>query len=122
MELKGLCLCGGNICRFDFDLPMPSFGVVAAGATVGEARKGRLVPHHHFFMAYGDRLAARCLLSPDDVAVTQYLGGEELSVENAGAGYAAVLLKLGDSTVTLGGGKLSGGRLKNYYPKGLRIR
>ena len=118
----GLCLCGNNISRFDFDLPVPPFGVVAVGVAVGEARKGRITPHHHFFMAYGQRFTVKVELSPDDPAVAKYLAGEEIAVDSAANGYAAVMLACGDTTVSLGGGKLSGGRLKNYYPKGLRVR
>lgn len=119
---SGLCLCGSNISRFDFDLPIPPFGVVAAGVTVGEVRKGRLTPHHHFFMAYGNALSVKCVLNADDPSVTKYLAGEELAVDSSESGYAAVLLRLGNAEISLGGGKLSCGRLKNYYPKGLRVR
>lgn len=118
----GLCLCGNNIFAFDSDLPIPPFGVVAAGVAVGEARKGRITPHHHFFMARGTEFSVKVVLSPDDSRVTQYLAGEEISIDSAASGYAAVLLRMGDREIPLGGGKLSGGRLKNYYPKGLRVR
>ena len=124
--LPGLCLCGNNASAFPahecLDFPIPPFGVVAVGAVIGEVRKGRIVPHHHFFMAYGQDCRLRCLLEPGDPAVAGYLAGEEISVNVDGSGFAAVLVKLGDSGVSLGGGKLSGGRLKNYYPKGLRVR
>ena len=46
---------------------------------------------------------------------TKYQAGEELAVEN-GAGF--VLACYGG--LTLGWGKVSGGRMKNHYPKGLR--
>ena len=46
-------------------------------------------------------------------------GGEEIEApEIAGKGYVAVLYE----GASLGGGKLSDGRLKNHYPKGLRIQ
>ena len=125
-SLSGLCLCGGNIAAFpaheSLNFPLPPFGVVSAGVTVGECRKGRIVPHHHFFMAYGGKFAAKCVLEPADDAAAHYLAGEEIAVVSTDSGFAAVLVKLGDTAVTIGGGKLSGGRLKNYYPKGLRVR
>lgn len=125
-SLSGLCLCGGNIAAFpareSLKFPLPPFGMVSVGVTVGECRKGRIIPHHHFFMAYGGEFWAKCVLDPADDAVARYLAGEEISVASAESGFATVLLKLGDTAVTLGGGKLSGGRLKNYYPKGLRVR
>lgn len=124
--LPGLCLCGSNASAFParehLNFPIPPFGVVAVGAVIGEVRKGRIVPHHHFFMAYGQDFYLRCLLEPDDPAVAGYLAGEEISADVDGSGFAAVLVKLGEGGVPLGGGKLSGGRLKNYYPKGLRVR
>ncbi len=125
-SLKGLTLCGGNVTAFParetLSFPIPPFGVVAAGVAVGEVRKGRLIPHHHFFMAYGDECAVRCVLSPDDERVARYLAGEEIAVDSSLSGFASMMLSVGDAAVTLGGGKASGGRLKNYYPKGLRVR
>ncbi|MBQ9785623.1 MAG: SAM-dependent methyltransferase [Clostridia bacterium] len=94
---------------------------VAMGVPLGEERKGRIVPHHHFFMAYGKECLSRVILSPLDARVRKYLGGEEIDVPADCKGYTAVLLSLGDGLLTLGGGKAVGGRLKNYYPKGLRI-
>lgn len=118
----GLFMCGSNVARFDYDLPIPPFGVVAAGVAVGEVRKGRITPHHHFFMAYGTDFSVQVVLDADDPAVSKYLAGEEIAVDSSESGYAAVLLRMGDAEIPLGGGKLSGGRLKNYYPKGLRVR
>ena len=124
--LTGLCLCGGNAASFpiheEIDFPLPPFGIVSVGATLGELRKGRLVPHHHFFMAFGNVCCSRLILDPCDEAVTRYLAGEEISVDPTLSGYTTVLLQCGDTALTLGGGKAVGGRLKNYYPKGLRSR
>ena len=118
--LPGLMLCGGNLTAFDGDLPIPPAGVVSAGVTLGELRRGRIVPHHHLFMAYGKEFPAKLVLAPEDARVMRYLAGEE--IESDAAGYTAVLLDFGGTHLTLGGGKSSGGRLKNYYPKGLRVR
>ena len=63
---------------------------------------------------------AKLVLAPEDARVMRYLAGEE--IESDAAGYTAVLLDFGGALLTLGGGKSSGGRLKNYYPKGLRVR
>ena len=84
-------------------------------------RKGRLVPHHHFFSAYGAALRSRVILSPESEETKKYLLGEEIGVQDA-KGYTAVLLRVGEEVVSLGGGKAVDGRLKNYYPKGLRVR
>ena len=121
---EGLLLCGGNAVhlpiRESVAFSIPPFGVVSLGVTLGEIRKGRVVPHHHFFTAYGNDLHAKALFSPDDAAIARYLAGEEIDVAPALSGYTAVLLRVGDCAVTLGGGKAVSGRLKNYYPKGLR--
>ena len=124
--LGGLCLCGGTVSAFpvreEMDFPIPPFGVVSVGAALGTVQKGRMIPHHHFFMAYGTGFASRLILEPDEDAVVRYLAGEEIACEATLHGFTALLLRLGETAVTLGGGKASGGRLKNYYPKGLRVR
>ncbi len=106
--------------RIAFPAPKPGTGV-ATGVPVGEERKGRILPHHHFFMAYGKECLSKCILAPDDPRVTKYLRGEEIEAAPSLKGYTAVLLTCGEELISLGGGKASGGRLKNYYPKGLRI-
>ena len=119
-------LCGGNATlmsnRRAVGLPIGAFGAVAIGAVIGEVRKGRIVPHHHFFTAFGTEMKSRAVLDPDDPRVAAYVAGEEIDVPSECKGYTAVLLRVGDACITLGGGKASGGRLKNYYPKGLRVR
>lgn len=122
----GLFACGSNTVLFEagerLGFPIPPAGVVALGAALGEIRKGRLVPHHHFFTAYGHRMKQKQILDPNDPAVTAYLAGEEIAVSEDLCGFSALLLAVGDAAVTLGGGKAVGGRLKNHYPKGLRVR
>lgn len=124
--LPDLCYCGGNVASVGahraLQFPIPPFGVIALGAAVGEIRKGRLVPHHHFFTAYGEKCLCRVLLASEAPATAQYLAGEEIAVDLDRRGIAAVLLRVGEEAISLGGGKASGGRLKNYYPKGLRVR
>ena len=48
----------------------------------------------------------------------KYLAGDEIPQSFAGNGFCAVLYK----GAPIGGGKASGGMIKNHYPKGLRIR
>ena len=58
-----------------------------------------------------------CLdFAPDDMRLAAFLRGEEIEGPQEGRGYCGVSV----SGVVLGFGKLSGGRLKNHYPKGLR--
>ena len=102
------------------DFPTPSYGVFAAGVAIGTLTKGRIVPHHQFFSAYGTIFRRQLQLSADDARVARYLAGEELAAPELSGqdGFAAVLFE----GSTLGGGKAVGGRLKNHYPKGLRNR
>jgi NOL1/NOP2/fmu family ribosome biogenesis protein len=55
------------------------------------------------------------MLSPDDSRVEAYLRGEEIALEEK-KGYAVLYC----GSCPLGGVKISGGRGKNLYPKGLR--
>jgi len=88
----------------------------SAGVTVGLPQKGRVIPHHSFFMAYGAFFKRRIVLSDGDARIGKYLHGEsiETDVEN---GFACVFY----SSAPLGGAKVTSGEAKNYYPKGLRI-
>lgn len=90
---------------------------VRTGVFAGTVKKGRFEPAHHLFMAYGAECANRELLSLGDPRVEQYLQGMTLRPETAGEGWCAVLI----DGFPLGGGKVSGGVLKNHYPKGLRL-
>lgn len=120
-----LLLRHGNVCAFpvlnELQFPLPEQSV-AIGTPIGEERKGRIVPHHHFFMSYGTEFLSKLILSPDDERLARYLLGEEIDVPTECQGYTAVLLSIGDATISIGGGKAVGGRLKNYYPKGLRAK
>ncbi len=102
------------------DIPLPPRGIFAAGVCVGTLQKGRLVPHHQLFSAYGTDFRRQLALADGDPRVGQYLRGEEIAApELAGENGFAALLYEG---APLGGGKAVDGRLKNHYPKGLRNR
>lgn len=121
-KLEGLCMIGGNLALFPLhlQLPLPYAGVVSAGVTLGSVRKGRLIPHHHYFSAFGKDFISKHYEMPESDVVLRYISGEETDVAAECFGYTALMLKVGDDAVTLGGGKVVDGRLKNYYPKGLR--
>ena len=55
-------------------------------------------------------------LTLDDPRTAAWLRGEEINAATAQSGWCAVLV----DGFPLGGGKASGGRIKNHYPKGLR--
>ncbi|MEE0968430.1 MAG: hypothetical protein U0M06_03555 [Clostridia bacterium] len=95
---------------------LPDRCVKSPGVPVGELQKGRVIPHHNFFMAYGSFFKRKIVLAADDGRVVKYLHGESIEC-NAEKGFAAVTF----GKAVLGGAKVSGNEAKNYYPKGLRI-
>ena len=109
--------CGENLVLISHGMPIPPRSVFSAGVLIGEIRGKNLFPSHQFFSAYGELFKIKIDLSEDEAKL--YLAGEELNVQRESAsGYCALIYK-GSS---LGGGKISLGRVKNHYPKGLRIR
>lgn len=108
---------GDNVFISKIELPVLPFGVVSCGVCVGEVKKDRLEPAHQFFKAFGCEFKNKVQLEKEDKRVEQFLRGNEIECD-AKNGFASVLF-LG---VPLGGGKVVQGRLKNHYPKGLRIQ
>ena len=107
------------------EIALPEYGVFASGVCVGELERGRFVPHHQLFSAYGDLFARKLMLGSADERVKKYLEGLEISSDGLGVignakdtGFAAVIV----DGAALGGGKVSGNVCKNHYPKGLRNR
>lgn len=115
-----LCGLGDRIAFCPF--PVPPQNVFAAGVTLGTVEKGRLVPHHQLFRALGRCFRRKLELPPGDPRLPQYLSGAELPCEAGeygenGDGWAVVTT----CGIPLGGVKISSGRAKNHYPKGLRL-
>lgn len=109
---------GENIVLISHGVPVPPNSVFSAGVLLGEIRKGILTPHHQFFSAYGASFKRKRELSGEPTELAKYLRGEEIDAGGVPSGWCA-LTYLGAS---VGGGKCSGGRIKNHYPKGLRNR
>lgn len=98
---------------------LPAWGrlrLMRAGVEAGKLIKGRFEPAHGLFMAFGTACRNAERLALDDPRTAAWLRGEEISAATAGNGYCAVLV----DGFPLGGGKVSGGRVKNRYPRGLR--
>ena len=92
-------------------------GVLRAGIPLCERKGKRWEPCHGLFLAAHPQDLNLCLdFAPDDMRLAAFLRGEEIEGPQEGRGYCGVSV----SGVVLGFGKLSGGRLKNHYPKGLR--
>lgn len=111
----GLAVLRENAVIAD-DLNAPT-GTFSCGVTLGEVSKGRLIPHHHFFSAYGNEFLRRVDLSIDDPRLSAYLRGEGFVAEIKN-GWCVVTV----GGIAVGGGKAVDGYVKNHYPKGLRLR
>jgi NOL1/NOP2/fmu family ribosome biogenesis protein len=86
------------------------------GVTLGEVKKGIFFPHQQLISAYGNQMTNKENLPHGDARIQKYLRGEEIEAKEARDGWCAVCYE----GVALGGGKVSGGKIKNHYPKGLR--
>ncbi len=109
---------GENIVLVSHDCPIPKRSVFMSGTLLGEIRGSALIPSHQFFSVYGELFKSQARLTKDDARVEKYLRGEEIDDKDGLKGWCAVTFE----GATLGGGKASGGRIKNHYPKGLRTR
>ncbi|MBO5784063.1 MAG: hypothetical protein J6R33_03740 [Clostridia bacterium] len=105
----------GNAVYAPPSLPLEHCTAFSCGVAIGEVRKNYLLPHHQFFMALGQQFNRRIELSLDDPDLLRYLRGEEIAAD-CGNGWAVVTV----CGCAVGGAKVSGGRAKNHYPKGLR--
>ena len=106
----------GSPVYFTPDLPIEKGVAFACGVTIGELRKNYIQPHHQFFMAMGRDFRRKIELSADSETLARYLHGEEIEAEGEN-GWAVVTV----DGCAVGGAKVSGGRAKNHYPKGLRM-
>ena len=97
--------------------PQTGLHVLRAGVFVGSVQKGRFVPEHHLFTAFGALCTNREALTLADPRVTEYLSGREITADTAADGWCCVTV----DGCPMGGGKVSGGRVKNHYPKALRL-
>ncbi len=105
-----------NILIIPHGCPLIPYSVFMSGVLVGEVRRGILHPSHHFFSVYGRLFKIQINLDKTDLRCESYLRGEEIDADVGRSGWCAVMYR----DVPLGGGKVSGGRVKNHYPKGLR--
>ena len=106
---------GGVLLPVPF--PQTNLHVLRAGVFVGSVQKGRFVPEHHLFTAFGAQCTNCEQLTLADPRTIEYLSGREVEARTAADGWCCVTV----DSWPLGGGKVSGGRVKNHYPKALRL-
>jgi NOL1/NOP2/sun family putative RNA methylase len=109
-------LYNGNPIYYNNRLPIPDRTAFCCGVTIGEIRKNYILPHHQFFMALGDNFKRKINLSVNSAELSKYLHGEEFDTDCQN-GWAVVMVE----GCAIGGAKVSNGRAKNHYPKGLRL-
>ena len=114
-DLEQVSMYNGNPVYAAPDLPMDKGVAFSCGVTIGEIRKNYIQPHHQFFMAIGRQFKRQIELAPDSAELERFLHGEEIPVDCENGW--AVITTMGCS---VGGVKVTGGRAKNHYPKGLR--
>ncbi len=108
---------GDYVAAVLHDCPIPPHSVFMPGVVLGEVKKGVFYPHHQMFSALGKRMKRQENLKKGDPRVSKYLRGEEIEArEVTDGGWCTVCYE----GAPLGGGKVSSGRVKNHYPKGLR--
>ena len=99
----------------DLQTALEDLKFLMVGVKIGTIEKGRFEPSHNMFMALADKFKHKIELSPQELK--KYMHGEELTTDIAAKGYGVVTV--GGHAV--GGVKIVQNRLKNLYPRGLRV-
>ena len=88
---------------------------VSVGVRLGSFESNRFEPHHYMFSAFGRDFNLSLNYNLSDANVLKYLKGETLEVDMPD-GFGCLKIE----GCPVGGFKISRGKFKNYYPKGLR--
>lgn len=90
--------------------------ILRGGLQLGMLKKNRFEPNHALALALNQNQVKRCVnLSSSDEGIIKYLKGDILEV-NEDDGWCLVAV----DGYSIGWGKVSSGKMKNHYPKGLR--
>ena len=108
----------GNIIILPKNMPdFKVLNVLRAGVLAGMMKGKRFEPSHGLYMAHNIGESIQTLnLKLTDRRTKAYLKGEEIDAADL-SGYTAVAVE----GIITGFGKVSNGKLKNHYPKGLRL-
>ncbi len=116
-DIENVLMYNGNPVYFTPDFPVRKGCAFSCGVTIGEIRKNYVQPHHQFFMAMGANFKRKINLTAECDEIKKYLHGEEFNTDCEN-GWAVVIV----DGCAVGGVKVSNGRAKNHYPKGLRTK
>lgn len=128
-DSSGLLLFGKELYRTPCGIDMKGLKVLRPGLHLGTLKKNRFEPSHALALALSEDDVKCCVATAEgneeipgnSAAVSAYLRGESLMIQNCSSvkgdkGWCLVTV----SGFSMGWGKLSGGQVKNHYPKGLR--
>ena len=124
-ESAGFSLFGEQLYLLPKGLPsLKGLKVLRAGLHLGTLKKNRFEPSHGLALILTKKHLKRSVsFSPESQPIHDYLEGQALNLPSAAfpqlSGQKGWYLVFVDH-YSLGWGKLSGGLLKNHYPKGLR--
>jgi len=99
----------------DLNMIKRNVNYVSLGVRLCDVSQKDISPFHNLFTAFGCEMKNVINLNHSDNLTQKYLRGETFDVDVCD-GYGAVLI----NNCAVGGFKVSKGKLKNYYPKGLR--
>lgn len=96
---------------------MNKINILRAGIKLAEIGKNIILPHHNLFTCCKmDEYINSINFKIDDEKLIKYLHGEEIDIKDL-KGYTAVCVE----DIPLGFGKAVSTKLKNKFPKGLRV-
>jgi len=116
-DKENVKMYNANPIYFSADFAVNKGTAFSCGVTIGEIKKNYILPHHQFFMALGNMFKRKIELTADSQDIKKYLHGEEITADCEN-GWAVVMV----DGCTVGGAKVSNGKAKNHYPKGLRTQ
>ena len=99
----------------DYTINFGKLNLLTIGCVIGTYNNNVFKINHTFYHTYGDLFYNHINL--DDNQINKYLHGEELDIDN----FKDAIVVVKYQGLVIGGGKITKGKLKNYYPKELRI-
>ena len=99
----------------DLNMVKKDINYLSIGVLIGVDKKNYIDINHYLFSAFGAEFKNHIEFEYNDPNVLKYLRGEMIDV-SGDEGYGAIIV----SGCPLGGYKISNGKFKNLYPKGLR--